>query len=233
MKRRKGENRVRPRSNPQRTRHCQPEEGKFRIAVTTCQRRAEGPVQKCSTPSAFGPIGLTCSATAEQSSCRETKSRPYRSVLLDGAGPLVPTHEVYSRRCSSASRHGSKYASFLFPRTSRPRSRRGASQADLDGHLFRHSRWSGPGDTSVTGIVMHAIERACKLPGARQGSVRCPISFLPPHTKDQTSKGMLCGREVSSWAEGSFFCSMIHWICPFQHWGPIMSYCVGTTLGAP
>ncbi|KAK3485918.1 uncharacterized protein B0T23DRAFT_415642 [Neurospora hispaniola] len=76
-----------------------------------------------------------------------------------------------------------------------------AIQAALDGHLFRHSRWSGPGDTSVTRIVMHAIERACKLPGARQGSVRCPISFLPPHTKDQTGEGMLCGREVSSWPE--------------------------------
>ncbi|EAA28967.1 hypothetical protein GE21DRAFT_6600 [Neurospora crassa] len=76
-----------------------------------------------------------------------------------------------------------------------------AIQAALDGHLFRHSRWSGPGDTSVTRIVMHAIERACKLPGARQGSVQCPISFLPPYTKDQTGEGMLCGREVSSWAE--------------------------------
>ena len=200
MKRRKGENRVRPRSHPQRTRHCQPGEGKFRIAVTTCQRRAEDPVQKCSTPSAFGPIGLTCSATAEQSSCRETKSRPYRSVLLDRAGPLVTTREVYSRPCSSSSRHGFEICLFFFSVSKNLSAT--IPTWSLTGRFGRAPlqtqplEW--PSDTPVTGIVMHAIERACKLPGARQGSARCPISFLPPHTKDQTRKKMLCGREVSS-----------------------------------
>lgn len=143
MKRRKGENRVRPRSNPQPTRHCQPKKGEFRIAVRTCQRKAEGPVQKCSTPSAFGPIDLTCSATAEQSSCRETKSRTYRSVLLDRAGPLYRNVRYTVGHVGPLQNKGQNMPLFCVEEPLGQDPDRGASQADVDGHLFRHSRWSG------------------------------------------------------------------------------------------
>lgn len=79
---------------------------------------------------------------------------------------------------------------------------------------------------------MHAIERAANCPGPGKVVLGIPSFPLPSNTKDQTSIEMVCRKEVSSWAEESLFW-FTHWIFPFQHCDPIMSYCAGTTLGVP